>query len=122
MRLAVGLLVSIGVLSQALATEPGQPSSTPQQAAQASRPTTAPPKPAVTREMLKLAHGLGYKVERRGEEIFFCRNEAKLGSRFESKVCATPEQLDLIARQSQEVARKVQNQNMGRIQVKPGTE
>jgi hypothetical protein len=89
MRLAIGLLVVvsigpfIGPLSQALAAEPDKPSSTPQQPAQASSPTqaAATPKPAVTREMLKLAHGLGYKVERRDEETYFCRKEAKLGSR-----------------------------------------
>lgn len=114
MRLATGLLIlaSIGALSQALATEPDS----------SGKPPAAAAKPAVTRELIKQAHDLGYKVEHRGDEVFFCRSEAQLGSRFEKKVCATPEQLDLIARQSQELMRKMQNSNMGPIPVKPGTQ
>jgi hypothetical protein len=146
MRLAIGLLavMSIGALSQALATEPQQPSSTAAQPAQASspsqaaatpatqqaggKPVAAAPgvattaaanadKPAVAKgkldpELVKKAHAMGYKIKHRGEDVYFCRNEVKMGSRFETEVCETPEKLDLAARQTRDMVEKTQRIGM----------
>ena len=147
MRTVVRLLavMAIGAVSQALATEPEQPSSTVAQSAQASSPSqpATPPsdqqagaKPPVTTpstaipasassaektaitsgkitpELLKKAHGMGYKVKYKGEDVYFCRKEIKMGSRFENEACETPEKLDLVARQTQEMVQKAQRIGM----------
>jgi hypothetical protein len=137
-------VMSIGAISQALATEPEQPASTAAQPTQASSTSQAAAatsdqqaggKPAVTPstavlasassadksaiasgkitpELLKKAHGMGYRVKWKGEDVYFCRKEIKMGSRFETEACTTPEQLDLVARQTQEMVQKAQRIGM----------
>jgi hypothetical protein len=50
----------------------------------------------------------GYKLEMRGTDKHFCRNEAELGSRFPRKVCLTPEQAAATKRSSQDFLNDVQ--------------
>ena len=42
---------------------------------------------------LKRLKAAGYTPEAHGDEIWFCRKEAVLGSRFEKKICNTADQL-----------------------------
>jgi hypothetical protein len=121
------------------ASQPAQASSPPPQAAATTppaqqRPDAKPPIAApsstaattvaskgdqtpvatgkVTPELIKQAHGLGYKVKTRGADVYFCRQEAKMGSRFETEACVMPDEIDLIARRTQEMVQKAQRIGM----------
>lgn len=63
---------------------------------------------AVAEAQLKKLRAAGYKPEVRRGEVFFCRNEAPLGSRLEKKVCSTAGQLLDAQAQGQEATRDVQ--------------
>lgn len=120
MRMIIGLftVLSVGALSQAMATDP------PAEASKAATSTTAPSStaPATTSttdkadtvaksadgaktvklvagdaaadERLKKLRAAGYKAEMHGKDVVFCRKEPILGSRFDQKVCNTAEELD----------------------------
>jgi hypothetical protein len=138
-------VMSIGALSQALATEPEHPASTSPASAQASSQPQAAATPAdqqpssakaptaassttaaaatpgdkttaasgkLSPELIKKAHDMGYKIKHKGQDVYFCRNEAQMGSRFEKEACSTPEQLDLVARQTQQMVEKAQRIGM----------
>jgi hypothetical protein len=139
-------VMSIGALSQALATEPEHPASTtPSQAQTSSQPAaaatpadqqpsgakaavaapsttaaTAAPTDAKTAaasgqlspELIKKAHSMGYKIKHKGQDVYFCRNEVKMGSRFEAESCSRPEELDHVARDTQQMVQKAQRIGM----------
>jgi hypothetical protein len=54
----------------------------------------------------------GYKPQSRGGEVFYCRREAVLGSRFEQKICKLAEQLMRDEQDSKDMAQRMQ-QPMG---------
>ena len=145
MHVVVRLLavMSIGALSQALATEPEHPASTTapaqassqpeaaataadQQASSANAPGAAPSTTAaatpgdkttaasgkLSPELIKKAHDMGYKIKHKGQDVYFCRSEVQMGSRFEKESCSTPEQMELTARQSQQMIQKAQRIGM----------
>ena len=94
MRLHVSLLVCLGGISTVWAAaglpptldsnRPDRPTST--KIIRGSKP------PPLTREEKELLAG-GYKLEIRGNENFFCRQEVLAGSKFSSRVCQTSEQI-----------------------------
>jgi len=113
MRIIIGLftVLSVGALSQAMATDP--PAEAPKAATSASAPssttststdkttTTATTKTVklvagdvAADERLKKLRAAGYKAEMHGSDVVFCRKEPVVGSRFDKKVCNTAEELD----------------------------
>lgn len=58
-----------------------------------------------------IAHG--YKGEAHGSEIWFCRKEVLMGSRFDKKVCFTPDQLKHIAADAQQQTDRIQRRISG---------
>jgi hypothetical protein len=51
----------------------------------------------------------GYKAENRNGTTVWCRTEAPIGSRFESKKCATAAELDMAAGRSKEFTDTIKN-------------
>ncbi len=49
----------------------------------------------LTNAQVKELLARGYKPQAAGDRIVYCRREAPLGSRFEQKICQTPEQIGL---------------------------
>ena len=54
----------------------------------------------------------GYKPQARGDEVYYCRREPILGSKFEQKVCKSAEQLMREEQDSKEMTQRMQ-QNTG---------
>jgi hypothetical protein len=75
--------------------------------AAAAAAESAPGNPPTT-DLDKRLRAQGYKVETRGDEIFYCRNEAIIGTRFERKVCATSEQLASMQQKGADATSKMQ--------------
>jgi len=50
----------------------------------------------------------GYKPQARGSEVFYCRREPILGSKFEHKVCKSAEQIALAEKDSKEMTERIQ--------------
>jgi len=114
MRFAVGVLIclSAGAVSPALADPPATPTApvseaTPPASAPAVDPATAASKPAVDPEENRLISE-GYKLEMRNGQKVFCRREALLGSRFETKLCATAEQLKSVRQSGKDIVEEAQ--------------
>ena len=129
MRLtAVLLLVLCTSASHALTAEPPSPSPSPTPEQQSATvpggehnagpvsPATTPAEPAatpnagkpkLTREDQELT-SLGYKVEMRRGQKWFCRRETQLGSHFELKNCNTAESIQAHRDTSMEEVRKIQ--------------
>jgi len=128
MRNLTGFLaaISLGALSTtAFATDPPAPSATSSTSTPA---TTATDKSADAKttsttsdgkvkliagdvdadKQIKRLKAAGYKPEMRGSEVVFCRREAQLGSRFETKVCNTADALEQQANMAQEMTSKAQ--------------
>lgn len=57
-----------------------------------------------------LAHG--YKLEMRGTEKHFCRNETPLGTRFPTKHCVTAESMKSMQQDSKDMTRQLQTPSM----------
>jgi hypothetical protein len=120
MRLIVGSLACLSMiaLSQAMAADPTPPpaaasaqalparavssSEAPVTGTPAAPPASASPATAggspdksrpSTTDLDKKLRAQGYKVETHGSEKVYCRIEPIIGSRFDHKVCATPEQM-----------------------------
>jgi hypothetical protein len=51
---------------------------------------------------------MGYKPMTRNGVTRYCRNEQALGSRFETSVCGTPEELETAERNGKETVQKIQ--------------
>src|SRR5262249_23476732 len=58
---------------------------------------------SLTEQERKNLYALGYRPMNRGSEIFYCRKEVQLGSRFETTACRTGEQL----KQDTELGQKI---------------
>lgn len=50
----------------------------------------------------------GYKPQSRGSTVYYCRREQQLGSRFESKVCKTADQISRDELDSKEMTEQAQ--------------
>jgi hypothetical protein len=132
MRFIIGLALCFCAMqaSQALADDqtssaaqpaPASPPAASSAATPASSSTTAKPasdaKPAASSTGAapdeatdKRLRSQGYKPEMHNGNTVYCRKETELGSRFPSKVCATPEQLANANKDSQDALDKVQRQ------------
>jgi hypothetical protein len=127
MRNLISLLavVSMGALSPAFATDPPAPSAnsstsaavttTTDQSSTAKTTSTASDVKvklvagdAEADKQLKRLKAAGYKPEMRGGEVVFCRREAQLGSRFETKKCSTAEVLERQMTAAQEITSQTQ--------------
>jgi hypothetical protein len=120
MRIIIGLLTCLCICewSQVLATDPTPPASTQVQSGQAPAPaesaaaassatpaTSSTPATAtataatstaasgVSAEDDKRLRSAGYKRTVQNGQTYYCKSEQVLGSRFEHKVCRTPEQV-----------------------------
>jgi hypothetical protein len=135
MRFAVGVLLCLnaGAVSLALADpspsapapETAAPAAAAPAAAPAAGPATsaraatppaaarpeAPAKPAVDPEENRLI-SQGYKPEMRNGQKVFCRREASLGSRFETKMCATAEQLKSVSQNGKDIVEDAQRRKI----------
>src|SRR4051812_15459074 len=128
MRNLIGFLaaISVGALSTtAFAADPPAPSAASSTSTSA---TTTPDKSADAKttsstsdgkvklvagdeaadKQLKRLKAAGYKPEMRGGEVVFCRREAQLGSRFETKKCSTAEVLERQMTAAQEITSQTQ--------------
>ena len=81
-------------------TAPAAAGATPSAASKPGKPELTP----AEKDLLSQ----GYKLEMRGTDKHFCRNEAELGSRFPRKVCLTPEQAAATKRSGQDFLNDVQ--------------
>ena len=128
MRRAPIFLISlcVGVGSHALAAEPPVPSTPVQQSepvATAAPPSTtvssadpsadsqksdATSKSGISASQAKALRLAGYKPEVRNGQTLYCRREAQLGTRFDSKVCGTIEDIERSIQNSQELASRIQ--------------
>ena len=123
MRRAPIFLISlgVGVGSHALAAEPPVPSTEP--VATAAPPSTtvssadpsadspksdATSKSGISASQTKALRLAGYKPEVRNGQTLYCRREAQLGTRFDSKVCGTIEDIERSIQNSQELASRIQ--------------
>jgi hypothetical protein len=136
MRMIVGLftVLTVGALSQAMATDP--PAEAPKAATSTSAPssttqasTTTSDKAASssdgTRQVtliagdeaadtrLKKLRAAGYKTEMHGSDVVFCRKEPVLGTRFEHKVCHTAEELDNMSSNGRDTVETAQRNGLG---------
>jgi hypothetical protein len=133
MRYPQFLMVSlcIGALSQALAGDQPTPASAPTSTSAAPQsPAAAPESPesaaatqanadaqakadadAKAKAVDKRLRALGYKPVNHNGTVRYCRNEQAIGSRFETQVCGTPEELDFAALNGKETAQKIQQMN-----------
>jgi hypothetical protein len=50
----------------------------------------------------------GFKPQKQGDDIVYCRREAPVGSRFEQKICRTAEQINLQRSDSKEITEQLQ--------------
>jgi hypothetical protein len=53
----------------------------------------------------------GYKPEGRGDQVFYCRRESQLGTRFETKVCRTATVILGLELQGKDIAEHAQKDN-----------
>lgn len=74
----------------------------------ATTATTAKASDSVTPEQAKIFRSAGYKPEVRNGTTYFCRKEAQLGTRFETKVCGTADEIRRSTASSQELVSTIQ--------------
>ena len=125
------LLVSlcVGALSQALAADPPPPSppvesatpvsSAPPAASTAAASADKPEVPTAAASLeaqTKRLKSLGYKPEVHNGVTLFCRNEQKIGTRFETKNCSNGDDIERAAREAKDAMQKGQMQNPLRSQ------
>jgi hypothetical protein len=69
----------------------------------------------VTAEQLKQILAKGYKPESqaRGNEVYYCRRERPLGTRFEKKVCKTSGKILQDELEGKEMTNRAQRPGMG---------
>jgi hypothetical protein len=90
---------------------PAQPAAVPT----ATAPGTISPaqpgsgKDAGTEVQVKELRSRGYKAENRGSTTVWCRTETPLGTRFETKKCATAEELDMAKQRGKDFVSTIQN-------------
>jgi hypothetical protein len=62
----------------------------------------------LTNDEVKALFAQGYKPTSRNGEVYYCRKEAQLGTRFEHMTCRTADQMKQIAQQSKDMAAEKQ--------------
>jgi hypothetical protein len=65
-------------------------------------------KSGVSEAQAKAMRLAGYKLQVRNGQTLYCRSERQLGTRFESKVCGTAEEIARSTANSQELAERIQ--------------
>jgi hypothetical protein len=70
--------------------------------------TTAKASDSVTPEQAKVFRSAAYKTEVRNGITYYCRKEAQLGTRFETKVCGTADEIRRSTASSQELVSTIQ--------------
>jgi hypothetical protein len=136
MTLAKVLSISLcmGAGSLAFATDPAPPAATPPAATTATAPATADAastaeadkaksttttaktatsSAGVTPEQAKTLKSAGYKADVRKGVTYYCRYETHVGSRFETKVCGTPDDILRSITNSQELVNQIQHSAVG---------
>jgi hypothetical protein len=127
MRYLACLFVSlcVGALSQTLADEPPLPppapvQSTPVSSASPAAASTPPaasaaktesPKQVDVEAQTKRLRGQGYRPETRNGRLLYCRKEILIGSRFESKLCGTADELDKAAQNGKDLVQTIQRKD-----------
>jgi len=121
----LSISVCVGVGSLAFATDPTPPAATTATApvipdapataaadqaktAATTATTTAKATDAATPEQAKIFRSAGYKTEVRNGITYYCRKEAQLGTRFETKVCGTADEIRRSTASSQELVSTIQ--------------
>jgi len=126
MRPITLLLTGLGILggSLAAADEPARSSATaaaPAQSAPAAAPVTAKETPAaapaapamvngVPVEHEKQIRAMGYVPELRHGDVYYCRKEAQLGTRFETKTCRTAVEIERLMLDSRSTIDRAQRE------------
>ena len=104
-------LVGVGMLVGACASNP--PPVAPAAAAPTAAASTAPAPEVkrvhledktLTNEEVNALFSQGYKPTSRNGEVYYCRKEAQVGTRFEHVSCHTADQMKEIARNAQDMA------------------
>jgi len=128
MRIAVGLLACLGAAALTSALADPSTETAPAATAAPASPAAATPAPAadsaaatqVITAKAELdrdtAHFVaeGYKPEMRNGTKVWCRREGELGSRLGGqKVCGTPQELNVVVRENQELVKKIQQTSIG---------
>jgi hypothetical protein len=62
----------------------------------------------LTNDEVKALFEQGYKPTSRNGEVYYCRREAQLGTRFEHMTCRTADQMKEIAREAKDLAAEKQ--------------
>jgi hypothetical protein len=127
MTLAKVLSISLcmGAGSLAFATDPAPPAATTATApatadaastaeadkakSTATTAKTATSSAGVTPEQAKTLRSAGYKSEVSKGVTYYCRHETQIGTRFETKVCGTPDDILRSIANSQEVVNQIQH-------------
>jgi hypothetical protein len=107
---------SAGSVANAAASTPAKSSPTPSPNPTSAAATSAADQPTkvvlvdktLTNSQVKQLLSRGYKPEARGDNVFYCRREQQLGSRFETRVCRSAEQIAEAERASQEATKYIQ--------------
>jgi hypothetical protein len=124
------LIVSlcIGTLSPALAADPPAPTPTTPVQKSEPAPVSAPPAAetqakadaeakakadaeAKAKAVDKRLRAQGYKPINHNGTLRYCRGEQAIGSRFETQVCGTPEELDFAQQNGKETVQRIQQMN-----------
>jgi hypothetical protein len=62
----------------------------------------------LTNAQVKELFARGYKPEARGSDVYYCRREQQLGSRFETRICKTAGQITETELASKETTEQMQ--------------
>jgi hypothetical protein len=92
------------------ATPPGTPAAAATVAGNSvamAKPGTG--KDAGTEQQIRELRSRGYRPENRGSTTVWCRTETTMGSRFETKKCATAEELDMAAQRGKDFKNTIEN-------------
>jgi hypothetical protein len=118
MRFAPIFLMSIysSTVSLALADPPtvaatSNATATPAPVATTTTTTEQAAKPEVTDAQIKEMRSAGYKVQTRKGQTLFCKSEAQIGTRFESQVCGSYDEIKKTTQNSQDFTKQMQVQH-----------
>jgi hypothetical protein len=119
LTLVCSTLASFALADTPVVAETSTATATPAPAATTTAVTTSvattteqAAKPEVTDAQIKEMRSAGYKMETRkgtGQTVF-CKSQAQIGTRFESKVCGSYDDLKRVTVNSQEFTSKMQQQ------------
>ena len=111
MRFLAGLVVCSGAFAAPWAVASLSPSLDTQDHSMPTKTIRSSKPPPLTREEKELL-AAGYKLEIRGSENYFCRKEALAGTKFESRVCQTSEQIRVNRRASKDAVDRAQQKSL----------